>query len=191
MRIPTARKLRISSFQSSEIHSAPRHPCGVLRVTSPTFLRPVPAPKAMQSLEGFPVRMFYFLTFAEHRTLHQATRGSAGSGGGHEYYLDMSGTRLIRNNVRTKWITMRGPRSVFDLFFQIFQFSGDADLNVRHSHGYSSEGFISPCFSCSLGLREGFKYEVYSPIILIIPFIPTFPPSSSLSSLPPLIPRIR
>ncbi len=61
-------------------------------------------------------------------------------------------------------------------FLQIFQFSGDADLNVRHSHSYSSEGYIYLCFPCSLGLCERFEYEVCYPIILIIPFIPTFPP---------------
>ncbi len=140
------------------------------------FLRPVPAPNSSRSLEDRPVRISTFLESAKHLTLYQATPSLGGTGDGHNYFLRMSGTRLTRNIVRTKCNTTWGPRSVYDLFFQIFQFSGDADLNVRHSHGYSSERSICPCFTCDLGLPERFKYEVCYPIILIIPLIPTSPP---------------
>ncbi|PBK98409.1 hypothetical protein ARMGADRAFT_1026420 [Armillaria gallica] len=95
-----------AGYRSENTNST--HPCGVLRVTSPMFLRPVPAPKATRSLEGFP-----------------ATRGSAGSGGGHKYYLGMPGTRLTRNN--------------------IFQFLGDADLNAY------AKGLNTRCFQLLIG----------------------------------------
>ncbi|PBK89537.1 hypothetical protein ARMGADRAFT_1083523 [Armillaria gallica] len=71
----------------------------------------------------------------------------------------------------------------WNLFFEIFQISGVADFMGRLYHDVTSHGVTNPCFRCAPGLCEIFKYEVYSPFVIIIPLLLLLLPSL-LSPLP-------